>query len=162
MIENGFYKVKQSYIELIWALGGTYRDAKERPVFCCIEDRHTKDLFWAIPTSDLAHRTPEQIKKVKTWCALDARDPRWAYYYIGHTNRPALYRVSSCFPIIDQYVDGPYTSQGAHLVLQNKKDIEIIRKKLSRILFAESRNPNGFEQHISAIQEKMVEELQRK
>lgn len=160
MIENGFYKVKQEYIELIRTLGGTYRDAKERPVFCCIEDKYVKDLFWAIPTSDLSHRTAEQIEKVRIWCALSGRDPRWAYYYIGHTNRPALYRVSNCFPIIDKYVDGPYTSQGSHLTLQRESDIVIIRKKLSRILFAESRNPNGFEQHISAIKQKMIEELQ--
>ncbi|MBA4685737.1 MAG: hypothetical protein H2184_01165 [Candidatus Galacturonibacter soehngenii] len=123
MIENGFYKVKQEYIDLIRKLGGTYKDAKERPIFCCIEDKYIKNLFWAISTSDLSHRKPEQIKKIKEWCSLNDRDPRWAYYYIGHTNRPALYRISNCFPIIDKYVESPYISQGSNLVLKRESDI---------------------------------------
>ena len=54
MIENGFYKIKQEFVDLIIRLGGTYRDKKERPVFCCFEDKNIQDLFWAIPTSDYA------------------------------------------------------------------------------------------------------------
>ncbi len=159
MLENGFYKVKNEYIELIHQAGGIYKDNKERPIFCCIEDKYTKGLFWAIPTSDLSHRSPHQIEKIKNLCSLSDRDIRWAYYFIGHTNRPALYRISSCFPIIEKYIDAPYTSQGQHLVLSRKKDIEIIRKKLSRVLFAESKNPNKFEQCITKIKKKMQEEL---
>lgn len=161
MIENGFYKVKQEYIDLIRKLGGTYKDAKERPIFCCIEDKYIKNLFWAISTSDLSHRKPEQIKKIKEWCSLNDRDPRWAYYYIGHTNRPALYRISNCFPIIDKYVESPYISQGSNLVLKRESDIIIIRKKIARILLAESKSPNKFEQHITDIKRKMVDELEQ-
>lgn len=159
MIENGFYKIKQEYIDLIREIGGTYKDAKERPIFCCIEDKYIKNLFWAIPTSDLSHRTTEQIEKINKYCTFNDRDIRWAYYFIGHTNRPALYRISSCFPIIDKYVEGPYTSKGSQLMLERKSDIAIIRKKLSRILFAESKKPNGFEQHITAIKDKIIQEL---
>lgn len=64
MIKNGFYKVKQEYIDLIRNLGGVYKDAKERPVYCCVEDKYIKDLFWAIPTSDLSHKTSDQLKKI--------------------------------------------------------------------------------------------------
>ncbi len=140
MIENGFYKITQEYFELIKELGGTYQDSKGRPIFCCVEDKYIKDLYWAIPTSDLSHRTPKQIKKIKEWCSLDKKDIRWAYYYIGHTNRPALYRISNCFPIIDKYIESEYNSKNSHLILKTKKDIEIIRKKLSRILLTEKKH----------------------
>lgn len=126
---------------------------------CCIEDKYVSGLFWAIPTSDLSHRSEAQIEKYQQLCQLSQRDIRWAYYFIGHTNRPALYRISSCFPIIEKYVEGPYTSQGENLVLKRKSDIEMIRKKLSRILLTESKKPNKFEQHITDIKRQMLLEL---
>lgn len=160
MIQNGFYKVKQEYIDLIRKVGGIYKDAKDRPIYCCIEDKYIKNLFWAIPTSDLSHRKTDQLTKIAEWCSLPERDIRWAYYYIGHTNRPALYRISNCFPIIDKYIDGIYISKGNHLILETKTDIEIISKKLARILFKESKYPNSFEQHITDIKIKMISELE--
>lgn len=161
MIENGFYKVKQEFIDLIRELGGTYKDAKERPVFCCVEDKYVKGLYWAIPTSDLSHRNTEQIVKINAWVNLPGNDIRSAYYHIGHTNRPALYRISNCFPIVDEYIDGNYMSKGIHLKLGNKTEIGIIRKKLSRILFDESKHPNKYEQHITSIKTHLLEEISK-
>ncbi len=159
MIESGFYKISQDYIDIIRELGGRYNDAKERPIYCCFVDKFIKGMYWMIPTGDLSHRTPEQIQKIKEWCALNERDIRWAYCHIGHTNRDAVYRISNCFPVIPKYIDAPYISQGIHLVLHNSYDIEIIKKKISRILFAESKNPNKFEQHITDIRNRLIEEL---
>ncbi len=129
MLENGFYKITQEFVELIRQLGGTYKDAKDRPVFFCFEDKYTKGLYWAIPTSD------------------------------RHTNRPALYRISNCFPITDKYIEGEYISKGQHLILANKTEIEVIRRKLARIIFDENKNPNKYEQHITAIKEYLSKEL---
>jgi hypothetical protein len=67
MVENGFYKITQEFIDLIRELGGVYKDAKERPVFCCIEDARIKGLYWVIPTSDLSHSSPEQVEKLKNF-----------------------------------------------------------------------------------------------
>lgn len=159
MIENGFYKVKQDYIDLIRTLGGTYKDAKERPVFCCFEDQRIVGLYWAIPTSDLSHRTPDQIANYQKYCSLSEKDIRSAYYFIGHTNKPALYRISCCFPIIDKYIDGPYFSNGSQLMLKSTKDIQIIRAKLSRILFDEDRHPDKYEQHKTTIKNYLSNEL---
>ena len=142
MIENGFYKISKEFINLIHQLGGKYSDRKERPVFCCIEDSKIKNLYWAIQTSDLAHRTPAQIEKIKLW--NEEKSIRGAYYHIGYTNRPALYRISNCFPITRKYISGEYISQGIHLILKNPKEIEVIQKKLHRILFDESLHPNNY------------------
>lgn len=158
MIENGFYKISEEFIDLIHQLGGKYSDRKERPVFCCIEDSKIKNLYWAIPTSDLAHRPPAQIEKIRLW--NEEKSIRSAYYHIGHTNRPALYRISSCFPITDKYISGEYVSQGRHLILRNPREIEIIQKKLHRILFDESLHPNKYEQHITQLREYLVAEME--
>ena len=161
MIENGFYKIKHEYADLINKIGGVYTDTKERPIFCCVEDKYISDLYWAIPTSDLSHRTNAQINKIKMYCNLDSKDIRWAYYHLGHTNRPAVYRISNCFPIIKEYIDNEYISNGKHLILGSEKDILLIRKKLSRILLAERKHPNKFEQHITDIKNELVKQLQQ-
>lgn len=44
-------------------------------------------------------------------------------------------------------------------MLGSKKDIAVIRKKLKRVLLAESKNPNKYEQHITSIQNYLVAEL---
>jgi len=161
MIENGFYKIKQDFIDLINnQIGGCYQDTKLRPVFCCMEDKYIKGIFWGIPTSDLSHRTPDQIKKYESYCALDINESiRASYYHLGFTNIPALYRISSCLPIIDKYIDEPYSSQGGQLFLKSRHDIEIIRKKLNRILLYERQRPNTFEQHITDIRDFLKSEL---
>jgi hypothetical protein len=157
MIENGFYILKQEYIDLIHRLGGTYADNKKRPVFCCLQDKFVKGLYWAIPTSDWEHRTLEQRERYQRYCSLD--DFRSAYYFIGHTNRKAIYKISSCLPITDKYIENVYFSNGRQLVLETENDIKIIQKKLGMILGDEKRRPNHYEQHITDIQNYLISEL---
>jgi hypothetical protein len=159
MIENGFYKVKQEFIDLIKALGGQYKDVKERPIYCCMKDKYIDEIYWAIPTSDLSHRNKEQIKRINFFISLPERDIRSCWYHIGHTNRPAIYKISSCLPVVEKYIDSEYISQGSHLILAKQTDIRIIRRKLARILFAESKHPNKFEQHITSIKNYLTEEI---
>ena len=162
MIENGFYKIKQEYYELIGKLGGIYKDNKTRPIFCCIEDNKYSGLFWAIPTSDYSHRTPEQKNKYEKYNSLGKKDIRYAWYFVGHTNIEAVYRISSCLPITDKYIECPYISQGIHLILKNRADISTIRNKLGIILITEKKYPNKYEQHITDIKEYLIKELQTK
>lgn len=161
LIENGFYKISQEFITLVnTRIGGKYHDNKSRPIFCCMKDKYIKGLFWAIPTSDLSHRTKSQVDKIRNYCKLDMnKDIRSCWYHIGHTNRPAIYRVSSCLPITDKYISGVYLSKGSQLFLKSKNDIKIIRKKLGRILFDEEMHPNKYEQHITDIRNYLKNEL---
>jgi len=46
------------------------------------------------------------------------------------------------------------------LILRNPREIEIIQKKLHRILFDESIHPNKYEQHITQLREYLVAELE--
>lgn len=159
MIENGFYIVETEFLNLIEQLGGTYNDKKNRPVFCCIEDRYIKGLYWAIPTSDLSHRSKEQIAKYKKFEKLRNTDIRHSYYHVGESNKKCVYRISSCFPIIDKFIAHKYEVKEEHFILQNPYEIKAIRKKLFRILQLENKIPNKFEQHITDIKEYLIKEL---
>ena len=151
MKPTGFYKLSPKYVSLINQLGGVYRDGKERPVYCCIQDRDRYDIYWAVPTSEISHRTPEQIERIKGLCGLPDRDIRSCYYHFGHTNRPAIFRISSVLPVTESYIDGEYISQGVHLVLRDTRLIAEITRKLGRILFDERRHPDKYEQRITTI-----------
>lgn len=82
-----------------------------------------------------------------------------SYYYIGKTNMPCIFCISSCFPIIDKYIERPYTINGIHLILKYSKQSSEIRKKLISILKAEQILPNRFEQKITNIKKDLIEEL---
>jgi len=159
MKPTGFYKLSSEYLELVKRLGGTYRDNKERPVYCCIQDRDRPEIYWAIPTSDISHRTPEQLARIKRYCSFEARDIRSCYYHIGHTNRPAIFKISNVLPVTEKHIDGEYTSQGSHLILRDKKLISEIEKKLFRILFDEKRHPDKYEQHITSVYSFLADEI---
>ena len=159
MTQSGFYKLSHKYIKLIKSLSGTYRDNKERPVYCCIQDKYCSDIYWAIPTSSISQRPSVQLERIKLFFNLPARDIRSCYYHIGHTNRPAIFKISNTIPITKDYIDGEYTSHGVHLILRDKNLIAEIQRKLARILFDESHHPNKYEQGISSIYAYLKEEL---
>lgn len=161
MVENGLYCIKESFFELIRNLGGEWsdKDASQRPCFCCIKDKYIEGLYWAIPTSDLSHRTDKQKKKYQQYIDLPKRDMREAYYSIWKTTKPALYKISSCIPITDKYIDHPYVFDGKHVVKVNKDKIGEINRKLRRILSYENRKNNALPQHITDIKNYLVCEL---
>lgn len=159
MVENGFYVLDKSYGELVKSLGGEFEDQKSRPIFCCIKDKNQDGLYWLIPTSDLSHRTPEQIQKYKD--LSNVKDIRQAYYYVGHTTIPALFKISKVLPVSDKYISHEYHWHNTHVILQDKKQIDEINKKLQRILVYESLHPNRLEQKITAIRDYICNELQQ-
>ena len=150
MKPTGFYKLSPKYANLVKQVGGLCRDDKVRPVYCCIQDKDYPQIYWAIPTSRISNRPTEQLDRINILCALPDRDIRSCYYHIGHTNHPAIFKISNVLPVTDACIDGEYTSQGKHLVLRDKKLITEITRKLSRILFDESRHPDKYEQRISS------------
>lgn len=157
MKEHGFYLIKDEYVNLINSLGGKYSDSKERPIYCCLKDNKIEGLYWLIPTSDLSHRTKAQIEKYQQY--EQCKDIRSAYYYIGKTTKPALYKISNALPISDKYILREYSDSNQHLVLADKKAIAIIEQKLRRILSYENTHKNKLEQHISDVKEHISNEL---
>ena len=161
MIEHGLYLLKPEFFNLIRTLGGDCdSDAGgKRPVYCCIKDKKINDLYWAIPTTDISHRSKEQIAKYGKYMALDDRDLRSCYYHIAKTTVDSIYKISSCFPVTEKYILHEFTTNGVHVIVQKKDDIDIIEKKLRKILSFEFRKKNYFLQRISDIKDFLINEL---
>ena len=164
MKECGLYIIKQSYFDLIRRLGGDCDDASctKRPVYCCVKDAIVEGLYWAIPTSDYSHRSQEQIDKINDYLSKSDSDLRSCYYHIARTTKRAIYKISSCFPITDAYIDHEFTSYGQHVVLRNKTVTSELERKLHRILSFEAHKNNYFPQKITAIKSFLINELQEK
>ena len=162
MTEHCLFVLKRSFVDMVLSLGGAFDNEKgeKRPVYCCLKDATAENLYWAIPTSDLAHRTKAQIAKYHDYMQKDKNDLRSCYYHIGRTTKPALFKISSCFPVTDEYVDHEYTSCGKTVVLRNAALVAELERKLRRILAFESTRPNYFPQHITAIKNKLLEKRQ--
>jgi hypothetical protein len=161
MVENGLYVIKHELLEIIDRLGGDcdLKNGDKRPVFCCLKDNKIDGLYWAIPTSDLSHRKDEQKNHYSTYLSLPDNDLRSCYYHIAKTTKDALYKISSCYPITEKYIDHPYISNNVHVVMKKQDDISEIRRKFKRILSMEFRKPNYFPQHITDIKNYLLEEL---
>ena len=158
MIENGLYVVKRELLEVIKSLGGDcdINNGDKRPVFCCLKDNKIEGLYWAIPTSDLSHRDNRQQQ---FYLSCSNKDLRSCYYHIAKTTKDALYKISSCYPITEKYIDHEFVSNGKHVIMCKQDDINEIRRKFKRILSMEFRKPNYFPQHITDIRNYLVEEL---
>lgn len=161
MIENGLYVVKRDILNIITSLGGDcdINSGDKRPVFCCVKDNKIEGLYWAIPTSDISHRSEPQIEYYNMCMSCDEKDLRNCYYHIVRSNRIALYKISSCYPITDKYIDHEYTVNKTHVIIQNKEDLAEINRKFKRILAVENRNPNYFRQHITDVKNYLIKEL---
>ena len=162
MVENGLYVIKQDFLETVKELGGDFDFGKgsKRPVFCCLKDNKIDGLYWAIPTSDLSHRSSKQKEYYESCLSCPKNDLRSCYYHIAKTTKIALYKISSCYPITEKYIDHPFISNNVHVVMKRQDDINEIRRKFKRILSMESRNPNYFPQHITDIKAFLAKELE--
>lgn len=158
MIEDGVYIVKQDFFVIFEKMGCKFKNNKfeSRPTFCCMKDKEIDGLYWAIPTSKITEN--KNLDRISKYINMKSGIGS-CYYHIGYTNYPAIYCISSAFPITEKYIDREYKVNGKHLVIKNKQQIQNIRKKLKRILQFESQNENKFEQKISLIKNELVKEI---
>lgn len=161
MVENGLYIVKRDILNIITSLGGDcdINSGDKRPVFCCIKDAKIDGLYWAIPTSDMNHRNTNQKKFYEFCLNCEDKDLRSCYYHIAKTTKDALYKISSCYPITEKYIDHEFIANEKHVIMRKQDDILEIRRKFKRILSMEFRKPNYFPQHISDIRKYLIDEL---
>lgn len=162
MKTHGFYIMKEEFNDLVRSVGGVYDylNGNKRPIYCCIKDSRVDGLYWAIPTSDLSHRSAEQLERYNRFLSLPDRDLRSCYYHIGRTTKEALFKISSCFPVTEKYIDHEFTTSGTHVVLRRAETVNEIERKLKRILAFESRKPNYFPQRITDLKLALIKELE--
>ena len=88
-------------------------------------------------------------------------DIRSCYYHLGNTTVRSIFFISDAIPITEKYIDREYinrhTSQ-IHIIKNARLTSELTRK-LSRILAYENTAQNSFRQHITAIKQVLIEEL---
>ena len=99
----------------------------------------------------------KNMKRIEAFVKSKTANIKSSFYHIGVTNKPCIFCISSCFPIIEKYIEKEYIVAGKHLILDNVEQNNAIKKKLRRILNAERLNPNRFE--ITHIKEELMEEL---
>ena len=159
MKQGYFYIIREDFFEKFSAIGCKFKYNKEaaRPTYCCIADTKIQGLFWAIPTGTIEGKN---LQRIQSFMDLSPRDIRSSFYYIGYTNRKAIFYISSAFPVTDKYVEREYTTNGKPLCLKREKMREEIRKKLLKILTYENRFPNKLEPHITDIKTVLLSELQ--
>ncbi len=160
MVENGVYIIKEEYLKKFKNMGSKFKDNKsgKRPTFCCVQDKYEKELFWAIPASKITE--DKNMKRIEEYVNSKTSNIKSSFYHIGITNRPCIFCISSCFPIIEKYIEREYIVNGKHLIINNEKQNKILRTKLKRILQAENLNPNKFEQHITNIKNELIKEIE--
>lgn len=161
MKEHGLYIIKREYLKLVHNIGGDcdYSNGDKRPVYCCIKDNRIDGLYWAIPTSDIDHRNEKQKQYYELCLEKPEKDLRSCYYHIGRTTKKALYKISSCYPITEKYIDHEFISCGKHIVVRRAETVKELERKLKRILAFESRRPNYFKQHITDVKNYLIDEL---
>ena len=164
MVEHGLYIIKKQFFELVKRLGGDcdYYNGDKRPIYCCIKDKRIEGLYWAIPTSDIEHRSDGQQAYYEKCLEQPDTDLRSCYYHIGRTTKKALYKVSSCFPITDKYIEHEFKTCGTHVIIKRAETVNELERKLKRILSFEARKPNYFAQHITDVKKYLVNELGEK
>lgn len=59
--------------------------------------------------------------------------------------------ISSCFPVLESYVERPFTSYGQPVVMKRREKIMEIETKLKRILAFEANRPDYFPQKITTL-----------
>lgn len=163
MIENGLYVVKRELLDIISSLGGDcdMNHGDKRPVFCCLKDNKVEGLYWAIPTSDISHRAGKQKEFYEFCLNCPSSDLRSCYYHVAKTTKTALYKISSCYPITEKYIDHEFVSNNHHVVMRKQHDILEIRRKFKKILAMEFRKPNYFPQRITDIRNYLINELNK-
>lgn len=160
MIEDGVYIIKQEFFKLFEEKGCKFKNNKteNRPTFCCMKDKKIEGLYWAIPTSKITES--KNMDRIYKYVNMK-KGIATCFYHIGYTNYPAIYCISSAFPIIEKYVEREYRINGKHLVIKNKQQLENIKKKLKRILLYEEHNPNKLEQKITYIKNELMNEISK-
>jgi len=131
---NGLYFLYEIK-ELVNGIGGVYNDPKERPVAALIQSDDDPTIYWSIPVGDVAHRTEEQMKRIKKFLDYPETDMRHHYYHIGKTDKDSIFFVSDAIPITPAYIAEEYrTFNSQHYIIKNKQLISDLSRKLKRIL----------------------------
>ncbi len=153
MLENAMYYGKNQFYEIIRNLGGTWNDAKERPIIALMKLYENESIYWAIPMGNWYHRDEAAKERINIFLSYEESDIRSCFYHIGRTDTKSIFFISDIIPITDEFIEREYKSKytGEPYVIKNKNLIAALTRKAKRILAWENANPNYYRQHITDL-----------
>lgn len=117
-------------------------------------------LYWAIPVGNYEHRDASAKARIHRYINRDSDDIASCFYHIGKTNEKSIFFISDVVPITDKYIEREYLNKTKRIhIVKNNVLLQALEDKLKRILAYENSNPNYFRQHITAIKEYLINEL---
>lgn len=162
MKEHALYFGKNEYYEIIRRNGGTWNDSKERPIVCLMKSIEHEKLYWAIPVGNYYHRNEAARERLEKYLGKDKKNIQSCFYHVGNTNEKSIFFISDVIPITDKYIEREYLNKTRKVhEIKNKKLLNELEYKLSRILSFENNKPNYFRQHITDIKTYLLEELRQ-
>lgn len=162
MKENAIYFGKKEYYKLIKNLGGTWNDAKERPIVCLIKLPENDNIYWAVPMGNWDHRSDEAKERINKYLELPEEKIASCYYHVGRTTTKSIFFISDVVPISDKYIEREYLGRDSKgYVIKNKKLLAELERKVRRIVYYEDKNPNSFRQHITDVKKYLIDENEK-
>ncbi len=156
MVNFGCYIIKDDFFRI-------YNDPflkgnknGNRPHYCCFKDNDNKGLFWVIPMSHQIDKyeklLEKQLKKHKS-CDI--------VFIIKINNDKSAFLIQDMFPITEKYIERPYTINSIHLIIKDKKQIDIINQKAKNIyrLIHRGVKFNPTQPNVLDIKNRLLQEL---
>lgn len=161
MDEKKLYFGKDEFYQIIRNVGGIWGDTKKRPLLCLIRSTDHEQIFWAIPIGMWSHRSKGAKMRIERYLNLPASNLASCYYHVGRTTAKSIFFISDVIPIVDKYIEREYYGNNYEAyIIKNPKLILELKRKVSRILYFEEKNPNYFRQHITDVKRYLLEELE--
>lgn len=162
MKENAIYFGKKEYYELIKKIGGTWNDAKERPIVCLLKSPENENIYWAIPMGNWEHRSEEAKERINKYIDLPEDNIASCYYHVGRTTTKSIFFISDVVPITDKYIEREYLGRDSKgYVIKNPNLLAELQRKVRRIIYYEDKNPNLFRQHITDVKHFLINEIEK-
>ncbi|MBR5534920.1 MAG: hypothetical protein IKU62_08760 [Ruminiclostridium sp.] len=100
---------------------------EKRPYYLAI--RKPNGIIWLVPLSSQVEKYRAKIE------ADEEKHGECIYYYITKLKgRESAFLIGNIIPVREEYIKKAFTVQGSPFVIQDKKDIKAINKKVNRYL----------------------------
>lgn len=129
LVENGLYKVKDSFFSDFKSPYWVDNKTEDRPYYYLFMDKD--NVPWVIPMSTQVENYRKKIEKEEQ----KRGKGNCIYYHIGMVaGGESVFLIGDMFPLSEAYIKGPYTINKLHYVSRNKKLNAEIYSKAMRYL----------------------------
>ncbi len=127
VVENGLYKVSDSYFSDFADPKHLYNKQQNRPYFLALKGNN--GVYWLIPLSSKVEKYRAKIQ------ADEKKHGESVFNHIGKVkNEERAFLIGNVIPVTEEYIVGPFTIGGTPYVVANETEIKAIRSKLRRYL----------------------------